>query len=127
MKHPLPTLRSITRRLRELHEAWSHPIAGGAYVELRLHYDNWNFYQWQVNIVGQPRCCDWGPPCGREWIPGDGAPFDAVAAARRLLAAARDAETPYIHTTEQKNAPTYQNLGAETDSPQKRGIGVDPV
>ena len=79
----LPTLRALTARLREL-----RGLDG---------------LQRQVCVVKDRRGsdCDWtlwigsaySQPCaGHEYIPGNGDPFDAVAAARRLLAAARDHE-----------------------------------
>lgn len=96
---PLPSLRALTRELRELHEAWSHPDAGGEYVRLVHHIEN-NHYEWRVFAAGQLDSVwvahrDEGGPgsamvYGWEYIPGDGARFDAVAAARRLLAAARE-------------------------------------
>lgn len=80
-KPKLPTLRQLTKELRELHEAWSHPDAGGEYVGMACLGGTW-------------RLCLPGTH-GSECIPGDGQPFDAVAAARRLLAAVSDAgETP---------------------------------
>jgi hypothetical protein len=102
---PLPSLRALTRELRDLHEAWSHPEAGGEYVRLVCEED-WDGHivhvHWRVCAAGQIdnlRIAHIGAgPDGRgracvygwEYIPGDGAPFDAVAAARRLLAAAQD-------------------------------------
>lgn len=119
MKLPeLPTLRALTRELRELHEAWSHPDAGGEFVALWLDSDvgepAWRAHA--VSWIGFHRGC-----YGHEYVPGtracgscagtgrhepempcagkcdacDGTghvptPFDAIAAARRLLAAARD-------------------------------------
>ena len=78
MKPAIPSHRDLTRRLRELHEAFAHPIAGGEYVSLvyagRDH--------WSAEVVG---LVDSRFRAGREWIPGDGRPFDASAAARRLL------------------------------------------
>ena len=121
MSTPLPSLRTLTRELRELHAAWSHPDAGGEYVS--LCYDEnegvWvahvpvNDYPW-VSCYGRefipgsverecPKCYPparwigydaWGEKCpdcngsGRVSVPS---PFDATAAARRLLAAAREA------------------------------------
>jgi len=81
---PLPSLRALTRELRALHAAWAHPDAGGEYVTM----------VWRHGLeIWEMRCDDgWKYTAGREYIPGDGLPFDAVAAARRLLAAARDAE-----------------------------------
>jgi hypothetical protein len=117
---PLPSLRALTRELRELRDAWSHPDAGGAYVLLVCHYDPETLsHQWRARIadLGDPDAIQYG----YEYIPGTrgcgvcgGRPqrrdasgvkyfhcamcdgghvppnFDAVAAARRLLAAARD-------------------------------------
>ncbi len=86
---PLPSLRALTAELRDLH-------AGGEYVGLALVADQVDD-NWQVMAVSQVesidvRDADVGVRVvfGREYIPGDGAPFDAVGAARRLLAAARD-------------------------------------
>ncbi len=93
---PLPSLRALTAELRDLHMAWSHPDAGGEYACLVLVADQVDD-NWQVMAVSQVesidvRDADVGVRVvfGREYIPGDGAPFDAVGAARRLLAAARD-------------------------------------
>jgi hypothetical protein len=77
----LPSLRALTRSLRELHEAWSHPDCGGEYVCL---VDAGSKVGWVIETAEHP------DGVGREYVPGDGARFDAVAAARRLLAAARD-------------------------------------
>lgn len=71
-----PTLRALTKQLRELHEAWSRPHAGGEYVGL---VDAGPDVGWVLESPPHPDLI------GRELIPGDGAPFDAVAAARRLL------------------------------------------
>jgi hypothetical protein len=108
----LPSLRALTQQLRELHEAWSHPDAGGEYVSLYLPGQGWH-----LAVGATP---DGRRIYGREYVPGsveregptfDGdclggacatchgsgyvsvpTPFDATAAARRLLAAARDAQ-----------------------------------
>lgn len=92
---PLPSLRALTAELRALHEAWSHPHAGGEYATLVCTVAP--YYQWRVLAAGAVDSVwvahlDDGPACvyGHEWVPGDGARFDAVAAARRLLAEARD-------------------------------------
>lgn len=102
---PLPSLRVLTAELRALHEAWSHPDAGGEYVRLVCEI-NCEAVEWRAATPGDIEFAevmytrDLSHPLpsaltacifGREWIPGDGAPFDATAAARRLLAAARDA------------------------------------
>jgi hypothetical protein len=108
---PLPSLREVTRQLRELHEAWTHPHAGGEYVCLARDE------QARRGYYGVMLWTSAG--FGREYVPGDECPcasrfiaperdedqhlpytedpagascctFDAVAAARRLLAAVRD-------------------------------------
>ncbi len=96
MKTPnTPTLRELTRRLRALHEAWAHPDAGGEYVELVLmdpeRDSDPSQRFWSLLSVGT---VEGGTRAGREYIPGDGKPFDAMAAARRLLAAVRDYQEP---------------------------------
>jgi hypothetical protein len=85
---PLPTLRALTAELRALHQAWSHPDAGGEYAALTLIHDDVVHIprRWRVRAVDNP-----DPQYGREWVPGDGSTWDAVGAARRLLASARDA------------------------------------
>jgi hypothetical protein len=84
----LPSLKTITARLRELHEAWAHPIAGPGTVCLAKVYDpDILGHRWEVATVGDSG----GWEFGSEDIPGDGLPFDAVAAARRLLSEARSA------------------------------------
>ncbi len=77
----LPSLRVLTAALRELHAAWAHPISGGEYVGL---VNAGSIVGWVLESPPHPDLIGW------EYIPGDGAPFDAVAAARRLLADARD-------------------------------------
>jgi hypothetical protein len=98
----LPSLRALTADLRELHAAWAHPDAGGEYVRLVFHIEN-NHYEWLAVAAGQVDSLwiahvDHKPNSamvyGWEFIPGDGARFDAVAAARRLLAAAREGLKP---------------------------------
>lgn len=78
----LPSLRALTRSLRELHTAWAHPDAGGEYVCL---VDAGTEVGWIIETADHP------DGVGREHVPGDGARFDAMAAARRLLADARAA------------------------------------
>lgn len=77
----LPSLRVLTSQLRDLNEAFAHPEGGPEYVVL-------------VNAgpeVGWVLECPQHPDgIGCEWVPGVQY-FDATAAARRLLAAARDA------------------------------------
>jgi hypothetical protein len=126
-KHP--TLRALTARLRELHAAWSHPDAGGEYVALWGRLTG----TWEVavvsdltggaRIVGRGEFVSlWGRLTGtwevdvvsdltggarivgREYIPGDGARFDATAAARRLLAALRDHEEERAFTEKLERA-----------------------
>jgi hypothetical protein len=125
---PLPSLRALTRELRALHDAWSHPDAGGEYARLVCECLGCvsPYYQWRVYAAGQIDSVwvahrDEGGALvyGWEYIPGSverqcpdcpagcpdvkcgtcddtgrvssPSPFDAVAAARRLLAAAREA------------------------------------
>jgi hypothetical protein len=122
MTPKLPSLRALTRELRELHEAWSHPDAGGEYVALTLIHDDVvrKPRRWRVRVFDSAGATYTGDPqFGREFIPGSAltscacakhvwqvrlqcnacngsgrvstpSPFDAVAAARRLLAAARE-------------------------------------
>lgn len=77
---PLPSLREVTRQLREL-----NAIEFGEFVTLAPDEQTRG---WRVEAVTSAIDVVFG----REFVPGDGASFDAVAAARRLLAAARDAE-----------------------------------
>ncbi len=77
-----PTLLELTRMLREANEAFD----GGDFVTLGML----DGLYWGVWVVGDPAVCR---ACGREFVPGDGKPFDAVACARRLLAAFRDCKT----------------------------------
>ena len=80
----LPTLRELTARLRDVHEVFGHPNAGGEYVCLELSDGDWADPVWSLE-VSHPDAY------GREFVPGAPKHFDAVAAARRILAAARDA------------------------------------
>lgn len=84
MSAPLPSLRDLTRALRATHEAFAHPIAGGEFVS----FVNAGEAGWILECAEHPDAV------AREWVPGDGADFDAVAVARRLLAAARDSLRP---------------------------------
>ena len=77
----LPSLRALTRELKSLNQRWTD--GPGAVV---LHRDRG---PWVVLECESAR--GWGESVGWEIAPGDGLPFDATAAARRLLAAARDA------------------------------------
>lgn len=79
----------MTSQLRALHEAWAHPIAGGEYIGL---VDAGPEVGWVLEAAPHPDLVGW------EFVPGDGQKFDAVAAARRLLAAARDADPRVIRS-----------------------------
>lgn len=70
-------LRDITKQLRELNLHYDGP--GSVCLNEQGSLDN--FHQPGVRFHR----------IGCEELPGDGRPFDAVAAARRLLAAWRDA------------------------------------
>jgi hypothetical protein len=75
-----PNLKVLARLVREANDAWD----GGEYCALvRIGQ------RWTVGVD----CRGGFETYGREWLPGDGAPLDAVAVARRLLAAFRDATT----------------------------------
>ena len=77
---PLPTLRELATELREIHEAFMHPEAGSAHVGLTF-----DRYGWRVTADPSE------PWYGREFVPGFYVSnFNAIGAARRLLAAARD-------------------------------------
>ncbi len=78
----LPSLRALTASLRALHSAFSHPDGGGEYVCLV----NAGQAGWILENATHP------DGVGREYVPGDGKRFDAVAAARRLLASAMGGE-----------------------------------
>jgi hypothetical protein len=117
MTPPLPSLRALTRELRALHAAWGGEYAclyrnsatGGFYVSA-VSSGNWRndpaygreYVPGSVERVC-PKCNPphrwigydaWGGKCsgcngsGKTSAPS---PFDATAAARRLLAAAREA------------------------------------
>lgn len=74
----LPSLRQVTRMVREANAEWD----GGEYCALvRIGQ------RWTVAVDCRGSFASYG----REWLPGDGEPLDAVGVARRLLAAFRDA------------------------------------
>lgn len=77
----LPSLRYVTRLVRETNQHWD----GGEFATL-AYRDN-RLDCWSVLPVGATMP---GRVFGREWLPGDNAPIDAVAVARRLLASAKD-------------------------------------
>jgi hypothetical protein len=90
-----PALRWITKELRSLHEAYAHPIAGGGCVCLAFTKSPWvrqGGESWSIEPTDE-RSPITDARHGCEYIPGDGKPFDAVAAARRLQAAWRDGTT----------------------------------
>lgn len=78
---PLPSLRDLARELKSLHEAFAHPDGGGEFVGLVYAGRDAG---WVIECAPHPDML------GREFIPGDNLKFDATAAARRLLAAAKD-------------------------------------
>lgn len=87
-----PTLHYLTERLKYLHEAVAHSDAGIKYVRLICLHDGRGFiwtvavadeyegYAVAINDQGNQYVSD------VEVIPGTGRLFDAIAAARRLLA-----------------------------------------
>lgn len=84
-----PSLRYVTQLVRSINSAWD----GGEFVTLARYGASWT-----LEPAEHP--CGSDEHHGREWIPGDGQPLDAVAVARRLLAAYRDdfeARNPRVH------------------------------
>jgi len=77
-----PSLREVTRMVRETHEAYQHPDAGAGLVTLVVsetlgaHVIGADYWEASDEVVS----------AHKEEIPGDGRKFDAVAVARRLLA-----------------------------------------
>ena len=81
---PLPC--ELAASLVKCHEAHAHPECGGEFVTLALTGDD-DFPYWALRYPGEadnPKTA-----FGREYVPGDGLPFDADAAAARLLSDAR--------------------------------------
>jgi hypothetical protein len=81
----LPTLRQLTARLRDINAAFAHPDGGSGHVclyrEPEVCGGEWvcGTAEHALGLPGSLTC---------EYVPGDDT-FDAVAAARRLLADAR--------------------------------------
>lgn len=87
-----PTLRALTKALRELHEAGADPEYGDDYATLS-YVENCHGVIGEGRILstfGRVHPDNHALCAGREHIPDNATKFDAVAAARRLLAAARD-------------------------------------
>jgi len=80
---PLPSLNELRDCLRELNLHQDGPDT----VWLFCHGAGWPDASWCIG--GWPH--DWPHAEHAEEVPGDGKPFDAVAAARRLLSEARAA------------------------------------
>lgn len=76
------TLREATRQVRELNEAYDGP--GGVSLHETIGH--------QVYVSGYDFREGEDREHGYEEVPGDGRPCDAVAIARRLLAAFRDSQ-----------------------------------
>lgn len=82
-----PTLRELIRMLRSLNAVIDGPYT----VALTYDSERWDgtpYAGWGLEEPGY--YCE--AQYGREELPGDDQAFDAVAAARRLLAAWRDAQ-----------------------------------
>jgi hypothetical protein len=84
---PLPTLRQLAADLRAINAAWSHPDAGPCPVCLTLDGEGFDECEWRA--LPSHMAAGW-QHFGWEEVPG-ATSFDATGAARRLLAAARDA------------------------------------
>ncbi len=80
---PLPHWLVVTRWLRELNRKLDGPDT----VKLYVHQAGWPDARWWAD--GSKH--DWPGSDHSEELPGDGRPFDAPAAARRLLSEARTA------------------------------------
>lgn len=88
--YDLPTLQALTRELRDMNEAVDGPWT----VALCFDADRWEHAAapppWKMpNHFGVESPDYPGAIGGREELPGDGRPFDAVAFARRILADCR--------------------------------------
>ncbi len=78
-----PALRHVTRLVRDANRYWE----GGEWAVLAYRTDQFDCWAIEpVSTLASP-----GEQFGREYVPGDNAPVDAAAIARRLLAAFRDA------------------------------------
>jgi hypothetical protein len=77
----LPSLREVTRQLRAINDAWA---ADGEWEFCALTFSSEQ--GWTVEVLDS---LFHDEQYGREWVPGK-ANFDAVGAARRLLADARE-------------------------------------
>lgn len=85
---PLPPMSHVVRLLREANDAYD----GGEFVTLihvASHQQGGRWAQWAI-YPHSPEAQEPDEQHGREWLPGDGTLFDAVGAARRLLADWRD-------------------------------------
>lgn len=87
---PLPSLQQLTRMLTETGRAFAHPDCGPGSVALYCEGAGWPDAHWTVGCFPE----DWPHAKLFEDVPGRGlvGTFNAIGAARRLLAAARDAE-----------------------------------
>jgi hypothetical protein len=75
-----PSLREVTRLVREANRHWD----GSEFCSLELHTELpvlWSIVPSGLNDEHE---------FGREWLPGDGERCDAVGIARRLIAAVKD-------------------------------------
>jgi hypothetical protein len=77
---PLPDLATLARLLRLSNRYCDGPATFALYCHMAGSPE----VEW---VIGVP--CDWPHADHVEGLPGDDKPFDAVAAARRLLAEAR--------------------------------------
>lgn len=86
---PLPDVTTLAIWLREVNEAYAHPIAGPSEVWLVCESAGYPDASWRLLSSRD----DWPGPDHCELVPGDTRRhrFDAVAAARRLLSEARSA------------------------------------
>jgi hypothetical protein len=83
----LPSLREVTEMIRSTYAAFLHPECGGGIVYLTCVCAGYDDAHWSLECFPE----DWPHTQHGESVPGMPSPrFDAVAAARRLLSAAKD-------------------------------------
>lgn len=83
---PLPTQQELTRTLRELN---ANLEDGGCDVMLYCEGAGWPDQHWEASTQNDGPGERWPGSMHQESVPGEGKPFDAAAAARRLLSEAR--------------------------------------
>ncbi len=84
---PLPTVRELAAMFRRTHKAFCHPECGEGIVYLTCEGAGWPDAHWTLESFPE----GWPHAKNGEHVPGTpGLRFDAIGAARRCLASARD-------------------------------------